>query len=146
MIVNAGFMEEHDQIIVFRKYESSIEANLAKTKLDAYGVPCFLTEENVTNLYPLQNLLLFGVRLHIFRNDRQLVEQVLTETVYLENETLACPVCRSPNIKLEYSQKLSMNLGRMLMGLLARVIVPVPSKKIYRCQDCHREFKTLPEA
>ncbi len=72
-------MEKNDQIIVFKKYDSSIDANLAKTKLDAYGVPCFLTEENLTNLYPLQNLLLFGVRLHIFSNDLQQAEQILNE-------------------------------------------------------------------
>ncbi len=72
-------MKENDQIVVFKKYDNSIDANLAKTKLDAYGIPCFLTEENLTNLYPLQNLLLFGVRLHIFSTDRENAEQVLNE-------------------------------------------------------------------
>ncbi|HET9053040.1 MAG TPA: DUF2007 domain-containing protein [Cyclobacteriaceae bacterium] len=72
-------MEENDQIIVFKKYDNSIEANLAKTKLDAHGIPCFLSDENLTNLYPLQNTLLFGVRLHIFSNDRQNAEQILND-------------------------------------------------------------------
>lgn len=134
-------MEENDQIIVFKKYDSSIDANLAKTKLDAYGIPCFLTEENLTNLYPLQNLLLFGVRLHIFSNDFHTAEQVLNETVHMAEDDLTCPVCRSKNIKFEYSQKLTVNLGRMLMAFLA--VILIPTKKIYRCQDCQREFETL---
>lgn len=72
-------MHKSDTIIVFRKYDSAIDANLAKTKLDAYGIPCFLTEENLNNLYPLHNVPLFGVRLHIFSNDAELAEQVLNE-------------------------------------------------------------------
>lgn len=133
-------MKERDDIIVFRKYDSSIDANLAKTKLDAYGIPCFLTEENLTNLYPLQNLLLFGVRLHIFRNDLQTAEHVLNENMGLRDD-LICPVCRSENVSLGYSQKLSANVGRMFMAFLAFALMP--PKKIYRCGDCHREFETL---
>ena len=45
-------MTERDDIIVFRKFETSIDANIVKSKLDAYGIPCFLTEENMANLYP----------------------------------------------------------------------------------------------
>ena len=32
-------MEELDEIVVFRSFENAIAANIAKTKLDAYGVP-----------------------------------------------------------------------------------------------------------
>ncbi|MBL7838691.1 MAG: hypothetical protein JNJ75_00985 [Cyclobacteriaceae bacterium] len=60
--------EEQDKIIVFREYESSIDANVAKTKLDAYDVPCFLTQENLNNLMA-QNPFLFRIKLHIFSND-----------------------------------------------------------------------------
>jgi hypothetical protein len=37
-------MQEHDDIIVFQKLDNAIEANIVKSKLDAYGIPCFLTE------------------------------------------------------------------------------------------------------
>lgn len=72
-------MEESDEIIVYKRFDSAIDANLAKTKLDAYGIPCFLTEENLTNLYPLQNTVLFGVRLHIFSNDQDQADKILNE-------------------------------------------------------------------
>ncbi|MFM8741168.1 MAG: hypothetical protein ACKOC0_13330 [Cytophagales bacterium] len=52
---------------------------MAKTKLDAYGIPCFLTEENFTGLYPLQNGVFAGVRLHIFERDQEEVHRVLAE-------------------------------------------------------------------
>lgn len=72
-------MNEEEKIIVFAAYDTVIQANLAKTKLDAYGIPCFLTEENFTSLYPLRNEIFPGVRLHVFEKDRARVEEILTE-------------------------------------------------------------------
>lgn len=72
-------MEEEDKIIVFKRFENAIAANIAKTKLDANGVPCFLTEENLANLYPLQNFPAMGVRLHLFEKDTEWARSVLSE-------------------------------------------------------------------
>lgn len=72
--------EEKDDIIVFDGYDSVIAANLVKTKLDAYGIPCFLSGENFNTLYPFRNELFTGVRLHIFKKDRERVVEILNET------------------------------------------------------------------
>ena len=72
-------MEEEEKIIISKAYDTVILANLAKTKLDAYGIPCFLTEENFTNLYPLRNDIFPGVRLHIFEKDKDQADEVLRE-------------------------------------------------------------------
>lgn len=56
-----------------------IAANIAKTKLDAYGIPCFLTEENFTGLYPLKNDLFPGVHIHIFEQDATQLKKILEE-------------------------------------------------------------------
>jgi len=66
-------------IVVFRKFENSIEANIVKTKLDAFGIPCFLTEENLSNLYPGQSFMLFHVRLHLFAADVERANQIMQE-------------------------------------------------------------------
>lgn len=73
------FMLEEDKIIIYASYDTVILANLAKTKLDAYGIPCFLTEEHFTSLYPIRNEIFPGVRLHIFKKDRERAEEVLKE-------------------------------------------------------------------
>jgi len=70
-------MEEKDKIIVFKGFDTGVEANLAKTKLDAYGIPCFLTGENFINIYPIRNDIFPGVRLHIFENDKTRVTEIL---------------------------------------------------------------------
>ncbi len=71
--------EASEKIVVFDSYNTVVEANLVKTKLDAYGVPCFLSEENFTNLLPIKNELFPGVRLHIFERDRERVKEILSE-------------------------------------------------------------------
>jgi alpha-L-arabinofuranosidase len=70
-------MEEPEKIIIYTAFDNVIAANIAKTKLDAYGIPCFLTEENFTSLYPLQNDIFPGVRLHIFEQDSERVKELL---------------------------------------------------------------------
>lgn len=72
-------MEGEGKIIVYTTFETVIDANLAKTKLDAYGIPCFLTDENLANLYPLSFFKAGQVRLHIFEDDRARVKEVLEE-------------------------------------------------------------------
>lgn len=129
-------MEHPDEIVVFERFENAIDANLAKTKLDACGIPCFLTEENLANLYPVQNPLLFGVRLHIFRQDAEHVQKILTENLSDTDPTI-CPRCKSLNVKIEYSQK----IGRRLVSILALLSITFfPTPKVYRCQQCKFEF------
>jgi Putative prokaryotic signal transducing protein len=68
-----------EKIITYTAFDNVIAANIAKTKLDAYDIPCFLTEENFTGLYPLKNDLFPGVRLHIFEHDAEQVKNILEE-------------------------------------------------------------------
>jgi hypothetical protein len=72
-------MDQQNKIIVFKEFVNSIEANIAKTKLDVYGIPCFLTEENLANLYPGQHFIGFSIRLHLFQNDQERARQILDE-------------------------------------------------------------------
>jgi hypothetical protein len=69
-------MDEQDDIIVFRRFENAIDANIIKTKLDAHGIPCFLTEEYLANLL---NLVSNGVRLHLFEKDAEWAQEILKE-------------------------------------------------------------------
>jgi Putative prokaryotic signal transducing protein len=72
-------LEPQDKVIVFAVYNSVIEANIIKTKLDAYGIPCFLTDENISTLYPLPANSFSGARLHIFEQDLEQVKAILAE-------------------------------------------------------------------
>lgn len=70
-------MEE--KIVEYSRFENLIEANLAKTKLDAYGIPCFLSDEHFGTLYPIANDGMPGIRLHIFERDKDRVKEILSD-------------------------------------------------------------------
>jgi hypothetical protein len=133
--------DKQDDIVVFRTFGDPISANIVKSKLDAYGVPCFLTEENLSNLYPGASALMNSqVRLHLFGRDVETARQVLAESnLVLQNESvLHCPACQSTNIDRDFPKYLSENtlsaLRYMFFGIFS------PEKKVYRCGNCEREF------
>ncbi len=134
-------MDERDEIIVFRKFENSIEANIVKAKLDAYGIPCFLTEENMANLYPgASTLMNFNVRLHLFAYDLERAPNILQENhLELDDESVTkCPRCKSRNMERDFPRSASLTFASALNTLFFGVLFP--HKKVFRCLDCDYEF------
>jgi len=134
-------MDEGGDIIVFRKFETVIQANIIKAKLDAYGVPCFLSEENLANLYPgASSLMNSDVRLHLFAYDREKAERILEENhMELDDETVSrCPKCKSRKLERDFPKKFSATFGSALNVLFFGVFFP--HKKVFRCLDCEYEF------
>jgi len=134
-------MQDRDDIIVFQGFDNVIEANIAKSKLDAYGVPCFLTEENMASLYPgASNMMNSNVRLHIFGHDQERVRQIMSENALTidDDTTLKCPKCRSKNIERDFPKKLTVSFLSSLQYLFFGIFFP--DKKVYRCADCETEF------
>jgi len=136
-------MESPGKIVEFRQFDTAIDANIVKTKLDAHGVPCFLTEENMANLYPGVGFQLpaFRVRLHLLSEDVERATRILDDTQPLqvnEEATTSCPRCRSTAIHRDYSQKAN---GRLLRTLLLNlVMIPIPALKVNHCNSCGLEF------
>ncbi|HEY9048908.1 MAG TPA: hypothetical protein VIN08_23570 [Ohtaekwangia sp.] len=132
--------EEQDDIIVFQQFDNTIDANIVKTKLDAYGIPCFLTEENLANLYPGQQHAFFQVRLHLFRHDLSDAQQILAEkNLFVEDDaTATCPQCHSRKIERSFPRQLS---DQFLAGLNILFFgIFFPKRKVNRCTDCQHEF------
>ena len=128
-------MSEKEKIVVFAVYDTVIDANIAKTKLDAYGIPCFLTDENLTGLYPMRNVGFAGTRLHVFEKDTPQVKEILEDK---GESSLVCPYCGSTKINSEdsstFSQKFYGVISALLFGLIS------PPKKTFHCYDCERDF------
>ena len=128
--------EGNDKIIVFDAYDTVLAANLVKTKLDAFVIPCFLTDENFVALYPIRNEVFPGIRLHIFEKDHIQVKEILQAEAPVVH---SCPGCQSLDIVYEPSRKsiAAYVIAEILVGLF------LPVKKVYRCQNCKREFDAL---
>ena len=135
-------MNNSDEIVVFRNFENPIEANIVKSKLDAYGIPCFLTEENMANLYPgASSLMNFNVRLHLFAYDIERARNIMEENhLVLDDEsTTKCPQCKSRKVERDFPRKFSLTLTSTLNLLFFGIFFP--HKKIFRCLECEFEFK-----
>jgi hypothetical protein len=134
-------MDNRDDIVVFGEFETSIEANIVKSKLDAYGIPCFLTEENMANLYPgASSLLNFNVRLHLFSRDVERAKHIMAENnMSLDDETiLKCPNCKSRKLERDFPKRFWLTFASALNTLFFGVFFP--HKKVFRCRDCEFEF------
>ncbi len=117
--------ESQEKIIVLRAYDTVVEANLAKTKLDAYGLPCFLTDENFTGMYPLRNSVFPGVRLHIFEDDGDEALRILGDIDRHEG-FICCPNCGSHDHQhhLNSWERFSLFLSRNI-----RIDFPVSAQR-----------------
>ncbi|MEO5976965.1 MAG: DUF2007 domain-containing protein [Chryseolinea sp.] len=134
-------MQDHNLIIVLNTFNSSIDANIAKSKLDAYGIPCFLTEENMANLYPgASTLMNFNVRLHILQEDEESARHIMAEmNLDVSDDTvMQCPACRSNNVHRDFPKKLTTSFFSELRFLFFGIFNP--EKKVCRCADCECEF------
>jgi len=140
LIKNAGMgldaMEENKTpIVVFRVFTDAIAANIAKTKLDAYGIPCFLTEENMAGLYPGASFQAFRIRLHLFASDFDRAAQILQDEPAVGNDDMAlCPRCHSASVIRAFPKKDADRLVYVLFGIF------LPHKKVNVCQVCGYEF------
>lgn len=129
-------MEEAGKIVVFQAFDTLIQANLVKTKLDAYGIPCFLTDENFVNLYPIRNEIFPGIRLHIFESDIDRVSEILKENLTFEKENhLKCPRCHSLQVQLK-----NKKVGLLGWTLALFTLLIWPQKRIFECQACENTF------
>ena len=127
---------ENDKIIVLKRFETVIEANIAKTKLDAYGIPCFLTEEHLTNM--TTHLLSGGIRLHIFARDELKAKQLVVGDKLGKSEDdgiLECPRCRSKKIISNRSDTTHARMTSAIVTFLLGLSKP------YYCQHCGNEFE-----
>ena len=68
-----------DKIVVYRTFESPMEANIILAKLKDAGFDCFLTGENAALVYPVFDTSISGVQLHVFEKDLEQIENVLAE-------------------------------------------------------------------
>lgn len=128
--------ENNNDIVVLRYFDNAIDANIAKTKLDAYGIPCFLTEENMAGLYPGQGLTAIRVRLHLFASDRDRAEHLLARnSMHVHTEGgLDCPRCQSTRIERGFPKKVADTLTYVLFGVF------LPHRKVNVCLTCGYEF------
>lgn len=66
--------------IKIRTFSSLPEAHIVKGRLENEGIPCFLTNENLTNLFPqFPGILGSGVQLFVHKSNVEAAQALLNE-------------------------------------------------------------------
>jgi DNA-directed RNA polymerase subunit M/transcription elongation factor TFIIS len=129
-----------DHIVLLESFPNYVAAHVAKSRLDAESIPCFLSNEN-RPYGPIAG----GVRLHVRQQDLGAAQQVLLDQVVPmrvaspEEETAArtCPRCGSHDVSSEPVLDPSANVPMRLFALLSWSL----RGEYYHCFHCGYEFK-----
>lgn len=124
------------------------QAELARLKLEAEGVDCYLTGRNFTGVYWLLSAAGHGVQIQVKESDEKRALEILCEKKQIEGEEFeedladdeededVCPKCNSKKIEYEkYSNKL------LYLSLLIFRLPITYLKNRYTCQDCGHKWK-----
>lgn len=116
--------------------DSSIDAHLVKNKLERENIPCFLTNENITNLFPHYfGILGSGVQVLVHKDDYNKAKKLIAPKV----NQIICPNCKSENI----SSELEKPKNKLLIGAII-ILLAMPAGNLlnkYICRECKTAFK-----
>ncbi len=69
---------DKERLMLLETYTSDVEANIVRARLESEGIPCMLTNEKFSSIYPLTMNSIGAIRLMIFEKDLERARQALT--------------------------------------------------------------------
>jgi len=134
-----------ENIIVLDSFYEPLAAHLARTKLEAAGIPCFLTNENLVSLNRMYSPVAGGVRLHVYQRDAAQAAEVLRELPAmravpggLAEPTTAtperCPRCGSDEVT--YDAAAEPGAAHWFVALLSRLRRYPLQGRAHHCFHC----------
>lgn len=142
--------QNSENIIVFDSYYEPLAAHLARTKLEAAGIPCFLTNENLVSLNRMYSPAAGGVRLHIYARDAARAAEVLREPAVMQAvrggqaepaappDALTCPRCGSADVVTDEAAQ--PGAAHWFVALLSRLRRYPLQGRAHHCFHCGLNF------
>ena len=131
------------RLITYKTFDTAIQANLIKSKLEAYDIEAYVFDENLITLNQFYNLAAGGIKLKIKDCDIERENEVLKEEDFpVENETseVTCPRCGSGNVAFGPATKKKYSIVHVLLTFLV-LAYPFPIRYRDHCFNCGHEFK-----
>jgi hypothetical protein len=142
-----------ENIIVLGSYYEPVAAHLARTKLEAAGIPCFLTNENLVSLNRMYSPVAGGVRLHVYQRDAAQAAKVLRELPVMQAvpggladdasaatfPTTTCPRCGSTDVAAEAPAE-PVSAASWLATLLGRLRHYFAQGQTHHCFNCGLDY------
>jgi hypothetical protein len=132
-----------ENIIVLDSFYEPLAAHLARTKLEAAGIPCFLTNENLVSLNRMYSPVAGGVRLHVYQRDAAQAAEVLRELPVMQavpgglaepTATEPCPRCGSHEVS--YDAAAEPGAAHWFVALLSRLRRYPLQGRAHHCFHC----------
>lgn len=130
------------RLVTIAQYRDLPEAGLAKSRLEAAGILCFLDNEYMVGLNWLYSNALGGVKLNVPEENaeeaREIIDEI-TEPIAIDSEGLlpdsACPACGATEIETK-------NYTRKFAALTLLISLPMLLFwKRYSCKICGHRWK-----
>lgn len=139
---------DDDKIITFESYYDPMLAHIIRSRLEANGIPCFITDENILGGSPLYNNTLGGVKLKVFEKDVERCREILAaegdlheddhfEVDNVNNTYVVCPFCASTNI----SSIVKNEDETGMLNSFVNLINPFSIQKNWHCNNCLQDFE-----
>jgi len=144
-----------DNIVVYKTFTDTTNANIVKGLLESYEIECFLSDENMSGMYSPFTPAIGGVKLNVFEKDISRIDSILNaenfdpENLKIENEedSINCPKCHSTNVSTGNISKKKFRFWTMF--ILSAISFnplfsqPINKHKTYHCFDCDNDFKQV---
>ena len=147
-------MPAPENIIVLDSYYEPLAAHLARTRLEAAGIPCFLTNENLVALNRMYSPVAGGVRLHVYERDAARAAETLREPPVMQAtrgglaepaelaaedpDAPACPRCGSQEVS--YDAAAEPGAAHWFVALLSRLRRYPLQGRAHHCFHCGLNF------
>jgi hypothetical protein len=144
---------QQENIIVLDSYYEPVAAHLARTKLEAAGIPCFLTNENLVSLNRMYSPVAGGVRLHVYQRDATQAAEILREPAVMRavpgglaepatqgSLATTCPRCGSHEVAAAETPAEPLGAASWLATLLARLRHYFAQGQIHHCFNCGLDY------
>ena len=149
-----------EELIPVKTYSRPIEAELARSKLEAEGLRCFIADGNIVRLNWYLSGAVGGTKLLVRAADRAHALEILDEDpaqaeealreIFGDMEGSGCPRCGSDEVRPQRHTAVTvvivflcvgLLLGQPLLFLLMGLPVLLPRPKRTRCLDCGHRWK-----
>jgi hypothetical protein len=137
-----------DNLVTVASFSEPLQAHLASTKLEAEGIECCISDENIVGMYWLYSQAVGGVKLQVREKDVERARLMLQlpqeqkdavvekEEIQQKESGTCCPKCSSEEIEYEKYSKKAFYLTILFLGFPALF-----RKDRYGCNSCGHKWK-----
>ena len=121
-----------EELVEVASFIWPLDADIAKSRLEADGIACFVFDEGVITMNWLYANAVWGVKLFVGANDLERAKEILgEESISTTDEDERCPSCNSANLEYKNLYKKWLFLSWLLIG------IPLPFfKNRWVCKEC----------